>query len=308
MGRSTRIASPRISPVVTLEEMARTLEESGRYRVLRRLEPRPPIEEEPPASARKAIFLDVETTGLDAGRDEIIELAMAPFYYEPDGRIVGLGPSFHGYHQPSQPISPEITALTGVSDALVQGQQLQAGEVEGFAQDAALIIAHNAAFDRRFMERFFPAFRDKPWACSMAQIDWRSEGFEGVKLDYLAAGAGFFYDKHRALNDCLAAIELLASPLPRSARLGMEQLLERARRPLFRIWAENAPFALKSHLKARGYRWNAEGSTWPRAWYVDVEADNRESELHYLRSEIYQGEIDLMVRKITALERFSERC
>jgi hypothetical protein len=39
-----------------------------------------------------------------------------------------------------------------------------------------------------------------------------------------------------------------------------------------------------------------------------MEADNRESELHYLRSEIYQGEIDLMVRKITALERFSERC
>ena len=36
-------------------------------------------------------------------------------------------------------------------------------------------------------------FATKPWACSMTQIDWSSEGFEGTKLAYLACAAGFFF-------------------------------------------------------------------------------------------------------------------
>ena len=90
----------------------------------------------------------------------------------------------------------------------------------------------------------------------MSQVDWIDEGHEGVKLAYLAAGAGFFYDRHRAVHDCRAAIELLAAPLPSSGALAMQKLLEKARRPSWRIWAENSPFDLKDVLKARGYRWN----------------------------------------------------
>ena len=35
----------------------------------------------------------------------------------------------------------------------------------------------------------------------MAEPPWREEGFEGLKLAYLAAPSGFFCDKHRALAD-----------------------------------------------------------------------------------------------------------
>jgi len=88
----------------------------------------------------------------------------------------------------------------------------------------------------------------------MSQIDWKAEGFEGTKLGYLAQGAGFFYDRHRAISDCLAAIELLAEPLPVSKVSGLARLLGAARTPSWRIWSENSPFALKDKLKARGYR------------------------------------------------------
>ena len=142
----------------------------------------------------------------------------------------------------------------------------------------------------------------------MTQIDWAAEGFEGTKLAYLAMGAGFFYDGHRAANDCLAAIQLLARTLPKSGQTGLAQLLDRARRPSFRIWAENSPFDLKDVLKARGYRWNGEGTNSPRAWYIDVDEAARDAEITFLRSEIYRGEIDLLVRKIDAYDRFSERC
>ena len=88
----------------------------------------------------------------------------------------------------------------------------------------------------------------------------------------------------------------------------LAQLLERARQPTWRIWAENSPFDLKDVLKARGYRWNGEGSGSPKAWFIDVTDDAREAELAFLNAEIYQGEIELLVQKLTAYDRFSDRC
>jgi DNA polymerase-3 subunit epsilon len=258
-------------------------------------------------ATRTGLFVDVETTGLDAGRCEIIELAMTPFTYSLDGQVFAVGEPFHQLREPSHPIPPEISAITGLTDAMVAGQVIDPAAVASFAAPAALVIAHNAAFDRRFLERFCEVFTTKPWACSMSQAAWAEEGFEGVKLSYLTTGAGFFYDKHRAVNDCLAVVELLARPLPRSGTPALQQLLEQARKPTWRIWAENSPFDLKHVLKARGYRWNGEGTAQPRAWYIDVADEAREAELAFLQAEIYRGEIELLVRRIDAHDRFSDR-
>ena len=50
----------------------------------------------------------------------------------------------------------------------------------------------------------------------MSEPPWREEGFEGLKLAYLAAQSGVFYDKHRALHDCHATLHLLSRSLPAS--------------------------------------------------------------------------------------------
>jgi DNA polymerase III subunit epsilon len=291
-----------------LETIAARLEASGEYRVLRRLAPRPSLEPAPGTQLRQGLFVDVETTGLDPAHDEIIELAMVPFHYGLDGEVYSVGAPFAQLRQPSKPIPPEITALTGIDDAKVAGQSIDPAAVTAFAAGAALIVAHNAAFDRRFLERFCETFTTKPWACSMGGIDWAAAGFEGTKLAYLAAAAGFFYDRHRAVHDCLAAVELLAGRHHPDGRTGLHHLLETARVPTWRIWAEGAPFDLKDQLKARGYRWNAEAVGGPRAWFIDVVEAAREAELRFLKTEIYRGEIDLLVRRIDAYDRFSERC
>lgn len=291
-----------------LKEMAAALEASGDYRVLRRLAPRAAVDPPEGLRTRLGLFVDVETTGLDPARDEIIELAMVPFTYGLDGTIYAVGEAFNELQQPSVPIPPEITAITGIDDAMVAGRSIDPAAVAHFAAPAALVIAHHAAFDRRFLERFCDVFTTKPWACSMSQVDWAAEGHEGVKLSYLASGAGFFYERHRAVHDCLAAIELLGMPLPRSGASALGQLLERARMPNWRIWAENSPFDLKDMLKARGYRWNGDDNGMPRAWYIDVEDEQKEAELAFLRSEVYQREIELLVRRIDAYDRFSDRC
>jgi len=288
--------------------MAQTLERSGGYRVLRRLAPL--AQREPPAGVqvRQGLFVDTETTGLDAARDEIIELAMVPFTYGLDGEIYAVGEAFQQLRQPSKPIPAEVTAITGIDDTVVEGQSIDPEAVARFAAPAALVIAHNAAFDRKFLERYTEVFNTKPWACSMSEVDWAREGYEGAKLVYLAASAGFFYERHRATHDCLAALELLARTHPVSGRTGLAQLLDRARAPTWRIWAENAPFDLKDQLKARGYRWNAEASGGPRAWYIDVAEAAREAEIAFLQAEIYRGEVHPLIRRVDAYDRFSDRC
>lgn len=142
--------------------MAKQLDASGRYRVLRKLEPRSFIAPPDGTETRLALFVDVETTGLDPARDEIIELAMVPFTYDPDGRIFEIKKPFQKFREPEKPIPAAITALTGISDEMVAGHKIDPAKVAAFVDGAALVIAHNAAFDRRFVERLSEKFAFMP--------------------------------------------------------------------------------------------------------------------------------------------------
>jgi DNA polymerase-3 subunit epsilon len=94
------------------EHMAELLASTGDYWILRRLRPlafsAPTVE-----PTKRAIFVDVETTGLDASKDAVIELGIVPFDYTLDGTIVAVGEPFGSLQDPGFPIPVEITALTG---------------------------------------------------------------------------------------------------------------------------------------------------------------------------------------------------
>jgi DNA polymerase III subunit epsilon len=271
-----------------LEALASRLEESGDYRVIRRLKQRDLFCADDGTQKRVGIILDVETTGLDPSRDEIVELAMLKFEYGFDGTIFRILDQFARLREPTVPIPIEITKLTGITGDMVEGKVITPEQVEHFASSAAVVIAHNAAFDRGFAERAFPVFNTKAWACSMSQVDWEREGFAGTKLGYLLGGCGLFHDSHRADEDCRALLEILSRPLPSTGEVAMKRLLDTARKPSMRIWAENAPFDFKDILKARGYRWNDGADGRPRSWWSDLHPDALEGELAFLRSDIFQ--------------------
>jgi DNA polymerase III subunit epsilon len=289
------------------EEIINTLEENGDHRVLRRLKPPAQYHQPDGTKTKLAIFLDLETTGLDPVTDEIIEVGMVPFTYSNDGRIFGVHEAFSKLQEPSKPISEEITRITGITNEMVQGHKIDGDAVAEVVEPAALVIAHNAAFDRKFAEKAFDVFSNKAWACSMTEVPWQEEKFESLKLEYLAMRNGFFFDGHRATADCQAAIELLAQTLPQSGMLAFSALLGKARQPTCRVWAEGSPFDFKDILKARGYRWNDGNDGQPRSWYRDIPEDILGEELLYLKKEIFQREADIPVVKITAFERFSDR-
>lgn len=81
--------------------MASALEATGDFRVLRRLPPRTFKPDFIPG-ARLALYVDVETTCLDPRQDEIIELAMVPFWYDPNGPVLGCSP-LSGFQRAAPP-------------------------------------------------------------------------------------------------------------------------------------------------------------------------------------------------------------
>jgi DNA polymerase III subunit epsilon len=229
------------------------------------------------------------------------------FDYLPDGQIAGVLDVFTSFNEPSAPISPEITALTGITDELVAGRRIDEAEVASFVADAVIVIAHNAGFDRKFAERYWPIFERKAWGCSATEVEWRKHGFEGSRLGYLLNGAGFFHQAHRAVDDCHALLEILAFELPTTGTPALSVLLDRARKKTMRVWAEQSPFELKDVLKRRGYRWSDGNDGRLKSWHLDVGEDGLESEIAFLRTEIYQRDIEPRFQALTAFDRFSVR-
>jgi DNA polymerase-3 subunit epsilon len=292
---------------ISLAAMADTLARSEDYRVLRRLAPRLPYVPSVGQDARTAVLLDTETTGLDARKDEIIELGMVKFDYLADGRIAGVRDTLSAFNEPTGPISAEVTALTGITDEMVAGHRIDEAAVKAFVDDAAIVIAHNSGFDRKFAERYWPVFEQKPWGCSATEIEWRKHGFAGAQLGYLLNGAGYFHAAHRAVDDCHALLEVLAYELPTMGAPALAILLETARKPTVRVWAEQSPFELKDSLKKRGYRWSDGTDGRPKSWYIDVCESAINDELAFLKAEIYLRDVEPRTQTLTAFDRFSTR-
>jgi DNA polymerase-3 subunit epsilon len=275
--------------------------------VLRKLTPRTDFASSEGQATKVGILLDVETTGLNTAQDEIIELAMVKFDYLPDDRIARVTDVFSSFNEPSNPIPAEIIELTGITDEIVSGHQIDPDAVSAFASDAAIIIAHNANFDRTFAERYWPLFERKHWACSATEVEWRRLGFDGSRLGYLLAGIGLFHQAHRAIDDCHALIEILSANVPKLNRSAFAILLERARRKTVRIWAEQSPFELKDALKKRGYKWSDGSDGRLRSWYIDVDDARKADEIDFLQKTIYLQDLEPRMQYVSAMNRFSIR-
>lgn len=286
------------------EDAARQLEETGRYRILRQLVPRAVKPRGESALPRLAVLVDTETTGLQHTRDEVIEIGAVAFTYDDDGSVGDVVGVYSGLRQPSAPIPPEITRLTGITDDMVAGREIDMAALDALIEPADLVIAHNAAFDRPFCEKLTSSFVPKAWACSVSEIRWASLGFEGNKLGYLVGQSGLFHGSHRATDDC-HALEVLARPAGEGRTVPFAELLRSSARCRMRIHAQNSPYDMKDHLKARGYRWSDGSDGRPRAWWIEVDEDLYGDELRFLRTDIYQWEeAEPLTTRLSAHDRF----
>jgi len=305
------------------ETIAVELEAHPDYRVLRRLDTARSVPALAGPTVRRAVVVDTETTGTDPAVDKVIELAVVAFEYchatGTVGRVLG---SYDGLEDPGLPIPPSSTAIHGITDAMVAGKKIDDAAVAQLLDGVGIVIAHNAAFDRKFLEPRLPVFATLPWGCSWREIPWSEAGIESSKLEYLAYRSGFFYEGHRAEIDCLALLEVLRRPFVRvsqpSAGAGATQradapaevtalklLLDSARTPSFRLWAVGSPFESKDSLRKRGYWWDAG----KRCWYRELGArEDLEAELAWLRESVFAGKsMTLDLDEFDAKSRYSTR-
>jgi len=289
-----------------LEQLASTLSADPDYKVLRRLKPRKDLAPAPDYPLAKGIVIDTETTGLDADTGKIIEIGLVAFEYDPvTGQPIRVINSYGGLEDPGHPLSPETTEITGITDTMVSGQRIDDGQVMTLVDKASIVIAHNADFDRPFLENRLPVFATLPWGCSLSDIDWMAEKLGSRKLDYIAFQMGFFFGAHRAEEDCQALLETLARPLPVSGRPGLKQLLDRLPEVSYTVYAINSPFSSKDVLKARQYRWDAEGKVWHRTL---AGSDAFNDEIAWLKASVYGGRsAKIEVEERDARSRFSRQ-
>jgi DNA polymerase III subunit epsilon len=139
-----------------LANMASLLSQSEHYRVIRQYQKPEFYHANYNSSKSIGVFLDIEATGLSYTNDKLIEIGMVKFEYTQDGRIFRLLDEFNAYQDPGKPISAFITQLTGITDDMVKGKQIDHEAVNTYLNDVDIIIAHNARFDRSFFESTFP--------------------------------------------------------------------------------------------------------------------------------------------------------
>lgn len=295
---------------------AKALEATGNFKVLRRFAPPDlyaPLGVVDEATLKVIMAVDTETTGLDKAKDKIIELAYVLARFNPaTGRIHDIISRYNGMQDPGMPLPEHITKITGITDADVAGQSLDRARILADMAKVDLIIAHNAPFDRGFIEVEFPEAAGKWWACSNREGPWEAMLAGSTKLEFLAYKiGGIFYDAHRALTDAEVLLHLLTLPAHDDQPI-LKHVLDRSRQLTYRIWATAAPYDKKDALKIdRGFKWN-DGTDPDRpikAWFKEgiVGADCLEAALADLGEHIYDGRGYVTVDEITGRERFTDR-
>lgn len=245
------------------------------------------------------VFIDFETTGLSHDEDAVVEVGFVRCSYSPsEKRLVSVDGIASFLQDPGRPIPPEATAVHGITDADVSGKAITEQDLETWLYGDPLMVAHNAPFDRPWMDRLSPGREPFLWACSKEDVDWRSLGYEARALSYLCLMNGFFYDGHRASVDCAALAHLFA--LNQEA---FAQMLDSAQESRWRLLATYAPYESKDDLKSNGYRWDGSARVWWKE-IVDAQIPEEKSLLDTLYP---QGGEKATLRKIDPRQRFSRR-
>lgn len=259
-----------------------------------------------PSPIRVAI-LDTETTGLDTTAAEIIELGYMIVEVDADtGQFFDVLKRFNQLQQPSAALPPEITEVTGLTDADLTGQAIDWAEVEADLESVSLIVAHNAGFDRKMMERYSTACVSKLWGCSVNDVDWKEMGQKNRSQEWLVyVIADAYYSAHRALDDVSALSLLLSRKIPGKDEFIFKQLIRRANEDLCILKASGSRYEEKDQLKAAGYAWNRDTLTWCK----EVTATELETRKDELRQELISAAPSSkpMMGRIAAINRYSVR-
>ena len=184
-----------------------------------------------PLSEVTFVVLDVETTGGSPATSSLTEVAAARYR---GGEMLG---TYQTFVRPDERIPPFITALTGISDAMVADAPTTGAMLPSFLEflGGAVIVGHNVRFDLSFLDHALVSTGRE--CLANATVDTLAlarrlvrDMVPNCKLGTLAATLRLPHQpSHRALTDVLATGDLLHALLERAGSfgiLGLEELLD----------------------------------------------------------------------------------
>lgn len=154
-------------------------------------------------------FLDLETTGLDPARDEVIELGVA---FVERGQVVR---RVSRLFKPSGPLPEVICRLTGLTDAALEKESPFESFLPSFLPQLAgwTLVAHNAGFERAFLARSAgPLAVPIIDSCELLHLlhpELPSHSLESA-VKWARVGASV---EHRALHDAEDTFQVVAHAL-----------------------------------------------------------------------------------------------
>lgn len=222
------------------------------------------------------VVVDVETTGGSPRTASLTEVAAARYR---GGEMVG---TYQTLVRPDGRIPPMITALTGISDAMV-GDAPRIGEMlPSFLEfvGGGVVVGHNLRFDLSFLNHALVATHRDPLpnaavdTLALARRLIRDE-VPNCKLATLAACLDLPHrPSHRALTDVLATGDLLHTMLERAGSFGILSLGELLDLPLLIGHPQAAKLRLTARLpRSPGVYWLTDAGGHPL--YVGKAVDLR---------------------------------
>jgi predicted DnaQ family exonuclease/DinG family helicase len=170
---------------------------------------------------RTYIALDLETTGLDAERDAIIEIGAVRFCEDE------MLETLSTFVNPGRPVPREITVLTGITDRDVTGAPRLYDVLPQLIRfvDQHPVVGHSVDFDLRFLQQHAQFDNEHLDTFELSGILLPQA--DQYNLSNLAQMMGIEIKKaHRALDDALASYRLFRALLHRAADLPPQVLKE----------------------------------------------------------------------------------
>lgn len=203
------------------------------------------------------LIIDTETTGLDPKNGKLIEIAA--IYYNVASRTI--------LHQMSTLFSANsneafeinrisIDSLKEVND--INGRSAMA-LLEQMASTADAVVAHNAAFDRAWIERYpDSSLLLKKWICTKEDFKWPIRKGVALNLVHIAVDLGVpIISAHRALTDCQLIVRCFDK---------VEDLEERLEKALSSkcTYIARVNYANRQIAKDHGFSWNGALQAWTK--------------------------------------------
>ena len=205
-------------------------------------------------------ILDLETTGLDPAKDEVIEVGAILYSVKHQTVLQQYSTVIPVKENPQESIN-RISVEASQSLLEYDGELGRSNifvPVFGMVQKSEYLIAHNANFDKHWQ---LVSHFDKHWLCTLNDFIWPRNS-KPTNLITTALNHGIGVTKaHRALSDC----QLIAELFDRTEDLqGLFELaIARSNEPRYVVFAQ-VSFEKKDLAKSAGFYWNPDGKLWTK--------------------------------------------